>query len=357
MELPRHATALRLLSIIALIAAAWTSARAQTAVTGITYGSLVDLADTTSGTLTYLNRYRPVQTVSTTSLGSYQFTGPLASAVTVRRNTTSGNANNTTLIYQSNASNQVLGEYDTSLGNVFLSNNLYTGVRNPFANSTASTDSNIERIDFYFAGGYTVQANDALVFFDVENTGNFGDGFRIAAYTSVGTVNGVANSPTTYANTGLNVAADSFGGPLSNPDLGASATYRRSTFTSGDSLTGAASGSATAGTLQLVGILIRFSDLGLSVGQTIFGYSLMAGDVAPTTASDLVNWNNTSVYLTNTSATMTGNMDFMGFGAQISRPVPEPATYGMLLLALATVGLALHRRRRATSSPRCTSAS
>jgi len=327
---------------------------AQVTVTGITYGTLVDSPNTTSGGLTYLNRYRPVATVTTSTLGAYQFSGPLASAVTVRRNTTSGNSNNTTIIYQSNASNQVLGEYDTSLGNVFLSNNLYTGIRNPFANSTASTDSNIERIDFYFAGGYTVQADDALVFFDVENTGNLGDGFRIAAYTSVGSVNGVTDSPNVYANTGLNVAAGSFGGPINNPDNGASATYRRSTFTNGNSLTGTASGSASAGTLELVGILIRFSDLGLTVGQTIYGYSLMAGDVNPTNASDLVNWNNSSVFLTNTSATATGNMDFMGFGAQISRPVPEPSTYGLLLLAAATVGLMLHRRRRGAFSTRCT---
>ena len=335
---------------------------AQVAISGITYGTLVDSANTSSGGLTYLNQYRPVNTVSTASAGSYQFTGPLASNVYVRRNTdsngngtqnqTTDNPNNSTIIYQANGSNQVVGEYDTSLANVFLSGNLYNGVRNPFANGAGTaTNSNIERIDFYFSGGYTVQANDALVFFDVENSGNFGDGFRIAAFTAVGTVNGATNAPTTYANTGLLVAPDSFGGPLANPGGTTSATYRRSTFTSGDSLTGTASGSATAGTLELVGILIRFSDLGITAGTTIYGYSLMAGDVAPASAANLVNWNSSTYFPTNTDPAGYGNMDFMGFGAQVSRPVPEPSTYGALLLAggLGVFGLRRLRQRRSAA--------
>jgi hypothetical protein len=346
---------------LALGAAAWLPVQAQVTVTSVNYGTLVNATDTTSGGITYSNQFRPVQSVGT-SLGDYNFAGPLASNVFIRRNTDSSgdgrpnrasdNPNNTTLIYQSTAANQSLGDYETTLSNVFLGSNLYTGVRNPFGNGAGiSTNSNIERIDFHFASGYTVQADDALVFFDVENTGNFGDGFRIAAYTGVGTVNGVANAPTTYANTGLLIAPDSFGGPINNPDGGASATYRRSTFTAGDSLTGTATDNVSAGTLQLVGILIRFSDLGLTVGQTIFGYSLMAGDVAPgSNAANLVNWNNASVFLTDTDPAGYGNMDFMGFGAQVSRPVPEPSTYGAIFLVVAVSGLALHRRRRTAAS-------
>jgi hypothetical protein len=294
---------------------------AQTAVTGITYGTLVDNANQTNGGITYLNRDREVHTVSTTSLGDYHFTGPLATNVFFRRNTdsngngtpnqSSDNPNNSTLIYQVNGSNQAYGDYNANLASVFLDGNLYTGIRNPFANGAGTaTNSNIERIDFYFAGGYTVQANDALVFFDVENTGNFGDGFRIAAFTSVGTVNGVTNAPTAYANTGLLVAADSFGGPINNPEGGSTGTYYRSTFTNGDNLSGTASGTTSAGTLQLVGILISFADLGISAGTTIYGYSLMAGDVAPTTAANLVNWNNTTYYPVNTDPAGYGNMDF-----------------------------------------------
>ena len=315
------------------------TAHAQVAVTGITYGTLVDNANSTSGGLTYLNRDSTVSTV-TSSLGDYQFNGPLANNVFFRRNTdsnangtsnqTTDNPNNTTIIYQANASNQDLGNYHATAEQVFLDGDLYTGIRNPFANGAGTAaNSNVERIDFYFSGGYTVQANDAVVFFDVENAGNFGDGFRIAAYTGIGTVNGFTNAPTTYASSGLFVPADSFGGPINNPEGTSTATYRRSTFTNADNL----SGTASSGTLQLVGIQISFADLGISAGTTIYGYSLMAGDTAPTTAADLVNWNSATYFPTNTDPTGYGNMDFMGFGAQIARPVPEPSTYGAIFIA------------------------
>lgn len=328
---------------------------AQTAVTGISYGSLVDNSNTTTGGITYLNRDREVSTVSTSSLGDYQFNGPLATDVYFRRNTDSSgngssnqwndNPNNSTLIFQADGSNRSYGEYKSNLEQVFLDGNLNTGLRNPFGNGAGTgTNSNIERIDFYFSGGYTVQAGDALTFFDVENIGNFGDGFRIAAYTSVGNINGFSNAPTVYANSGLMVPADSFGGPLDNPLGGSSGDYRRATFTNGDSLSGSASNIASAGELQLVGILISFADLGISAGTTIYGYSLMAGDTAPATAANLVNWNNATYYPTDTDPTGYGNMDFMGFGAQIARPVPEPSTYGVILLAVNAALLRLRSR-------------
>lgn len=355
-QLVQLAPTMRKPLFLASLLAAAVMSPAQTAVTGVTYGTLVDNANLTQGGLTYLNRDRPVNTVSTTALGDYQFTGPLASNIYFRRNTdsngngtanqTTDNPNNTTLIYQVNGSNQDMGNYKSTPEQVFLDGNLYTGIRNPFANGAGTAaNSNVERIDFYFAGGYAVQANDALVFFDVENLGNFGDGFRIAAYTAVGTVNGFTNAPTTYANAGLMIPADSFGGPINNPEGTASASYNHSTFTNGDNLSGTASGTASSGTLQLVGMLIRFSDLGLSAGTTVYGYSLMAGDTAPTTAASLVNWNNAAYYPTNTDPAGYGNMDFMGFGAQISRPVPEPSTYGATFLSLAVAFLGWRRWR------------
>ncbi len=359
---PLTAPVRRLLLLAGALLAGLGSAQAQTAVTGITYSPVVDNTNQTQGGITYLNRDRTVNTVNTSALGDYQFNGPLASNVYFRRNTDSNgngtnngsgdNPNNTTILYQNDGSGRSYGDYQSSPGNIFLDGNLYTGIRNPFANgSGTATNSNVERIDFYFSGGYTVQADDALVFFDVENIGNFGDGFRIAAFTGVGTVNGQTNAPTTYANTGLLVPADSFGGPINNPEGGASADYTRSTFTNGDNLSGTASGTTSIGELQLVGILIRFSDLGIAAGTTIYGYSLMAGDVTPTTAANLVNWNSATYYPTNTDSAGYGNMDFMGFGAQISRPVPEPSTYGAIFVGLSAAFFGWRRYRRNVSAP------
>lgn len=324
---------------------------AQIAVTAVDYGTTTNGTDRTADNVTYLNQVTTVEYIST-SLGTYNFNGPLASSVNFRRNTSSGNSNNSTVFYQYSSTSYgnatVLGKGDTSptMSEVMLSNDLTQGLRNPFANGNSSTESNIERIDFYFSGGYTVQEGDAMVFFDLENVGNYGDGFRVAAFTGV---NG-SNTPTAYANTGLLVDPGTFGNPVATP-TGTNAKYLRSTTTNGDNLSSnqsittldTNSGTPNSNDLYLVGILIRFTDLGLSVGQTIYGYSLMAGDVTANSASDLVNWNNTSVYHTDTDGSTWGNMDFMGFGAQISKPVPEPSTYGALLIG---VGLACFGWRR-----------
>lgn len=334
---------------------------AQVAVTAVDYGSTTNGWDRTADNITYLNQTTTVEYIST-ALGTYNFNGPLASAVNFRRNTSSGNANNSTVFYQyssmSNGNATVLGKGDQSptMSEVMLSNDLTQGLRNPFANGTGTTESNIERIDFYFSGGYTVQEGDAMVFFDLENVGNYGDGFRVAAFTSVGTVNGISNAPNTYANSGLLVQPGTFGTPVDTP-TGTNAKYLRSSTTNGDNLSSSQSiatldtnsGTPNSSDLYLVGVLIRFTDLGLSVGQTIYGYSLMAGDVTATSGSDLVNWKNDSVFQTDTDGSTWGNMDFMGFGAQISKPVPEPSTYGALFLGatLAFLGLRRWRAQRA----------
>lgn len=336
-------------------------AQAQVAVTSVTYGSMVNTSNRTADNITYLNEYTPVASIGS-ALGDYQFNGPTASNVYFRRNTGAGNPNNSTVFYQysstSSGNATVYGRGDTSptLSEVMLSSDLTQGLRNPFANGgSSSLNSNIERIDFYFAGGYTVQAGDALVFFDLENVGNNGDGFRVSAFTSWGTVNGTA-APTAYANTGLLVEPDTFGDAVDTP-TGTNARYVRSTTTSGDNLASnqsiatldSNSGTPNSSDLYLVGILIPLADLGLSVGQTIYGYSLFAGDVAFTSTSQMSNWNNSTYYPTNTDASTWGNMDFMGFGAQLSRPIPEPSTYGALLVG-AVAGLLGWRRFRTRRS-------
>lgn len=346
---------------------------AQVAITGVTYGTTSNPYgnNVTVNSITYNNAYTPVTSVSTVA-GDYNFNGPVASSVVFRRGSTGSNT--TTAWYQttdfsSNGGYTVYGQGDSTptASELMLAGNLSEGLRNPFANtvslSSIGATSNIERIDFYFAGGYTVQAGDALAFFDLENYGNNGDGFRISAFTSLGTVNGVSNSPTAYANSGLFVTPGSYGDAVDVPG-GGNTGYLRSTTTNGDSLTGTqsisvidsdTSGSLGSSDLSIVGILIRFTDLGLTAGQTIYGFSLMAGDVTASSGSQLVNWNNTTVYPTTTNAGSNpnadyGNVDFAGFGAQISRPVPEPATYGAILLSVLGVGLTIRRRRQNRSA-------
>jgi hypothetical protein len=349
-------TSARTILLLVTAVLAVPAARAQVAVSSVTYGTLVNGGNVNNqgdASLDFQSQYTPVNTV-TTGIGNYRFDGPTATSIVTRRNTTEAGPNNTTVFYQTSGGNSSnpLGQYESSVQNMFLSGNLSEGLRNPFANGAGSENSNIERIDFNLPN-YVVQANDALVFFDLENTGNFGDGFRIAAYTSLGTVNGVANAPNVYAGGGLLVAPDSFGGPINSPTGGTNGNFERVTYTNGDNLSGAASDISDIGNgLNLVGIMIRFSDLGIAAGTMIQGFSLMGADVVTTSSSgsDLVNWNSTTNYRTNTDPVGVGNMDFMGFGATIARPVPEPSTYGAILMGATLCGWLWHRRRRAIAS-------
>jgi hypothetical protein len=128
---------------VLLLGALWfAAAQAQVTVTGVTYGTLTNNTDTSHAGLTYREQYAPVNTV-TTSLGDYRFDGPVASNIIVRRNTSEAGPNNTTVFYQTSASNSTapLGQYESSVANMFLSNNLYEGLRNPFANGAADPDT------------------------------------------------------------------------------------------------------------------------------------------------------------------------------------------------------------------------
>ena len=131
---------------------------AQQAITGVTYGSSADAADSTAGNIVYLNKSQTVNQVSTATT-NYIFDGPIASNVYFRRGSTG--TNGATAWYQgtdfsSSGGYQVYGQGDTTptLPELMLTSNLSEGLRNPFANTVSSSSigptSNIERIDFYF---------------------------------------------------------------------------------------------------------------------------------------------------------------------------------------------------------------
>ncbi|MCF3651158.1 PEP-CTERM sorting domain-containing protein [Synoicihabitans lomoniglobus] len=324
------------------------AAFAQIAVTDISYGPRQNDPNSTQGGITFRNELYDVNTIDAGG-ESYRFDGPVADSVHIRRNTTAGNPDNTTLFYQVQQSRwsgtSAYGTAPTTLEEVFTDGNLFTGVRDPFANtgsSSNSQNSNIERIDFYF-GDYVVQEGAGIVFFDLENVGNQGDAFKIAAFDSW---DASTYTPDSYANTGLNIAPDSFGTGLNSPTDNSSLDFGRATYTNSDNLSGSASNFTVFGSdLELVGIMIRFTDLGLEVGSTIQGFSIMASDVNAATSVDLVDWTDNTVYRTDTDRNTHGNVDFMGFGAQLANPVPEPSSYGAIFVGLLS-GFYLTRRRR-----------
>ncbi len=320
---------------------------AQVAVTSVSYGARQNDWNQSQGGIVFRNESYAVDSIGTEA-GDYTMSGPMAQDVYVRRNTSwwNSNPNYTTLFYQIDHHDRAYGTTPSTVEDVFLSGNLFSGIRDPFANtgsSTYSQNSNIERIDFFF-GDYVVEEGAGIILFDLENAGNFGDAFRIAAFTGW---DSSAAAPDLYANTGLLIAPDSYGGPLLSPTDNGSTEFGRATYGDGDDVSGSAYNfTPLADDLAMVGILIRFTDMGLQVGQTINGFSLMASDVNVTVASDLVNWNNAAVYRTDTDRNTHGNIDFMGFGGQIANAVPEPSTYGAWFIGLLGAAYALRVRRQ-----------
>lgn len=339
--------AFRLLVVVALVLAAG-AARAQTTVTAVTTSTNTTAASSTEGgtnpaTLTFLN---DVRSVSTYVAGGVEYLAvDAANNVFVRRNTTAGNANRTSLWMENDAAaNTVKGTDKDSLPAVFLDNNLFQGADNVFVNGTTTSQSNIERVDFVWSGGFTVAAaTDGLAIFERGAAGAH-DAFQVAVITSLGS--GLA-SPLTWTFGGvLELASANYGANLdvTNDGTADNLAYRLIRYNAGDTLTTHNPGNE-AGSQGLAGVHISFADLGISVGTTIYGYAIMASDVTNVSAN-LVNWNTTSFYPTNTTDAF-GGIDFAAFGGQRTRVVPEPSVYGAGLLGLGAALLAW-RRRRAT---------
>jgi hypothetical protein len=286
--------------------------------------------------------------------------GPTASAVYVRRNfDSSGNGVlNQSGVDNSNRSSvwntqyddvdRLLGTYESSMNGVLLNNNVVMGADNVFVNSNDAarkSAGNIERLDFYF-GATTVNANEGITIFDRGLVGQH-DSVKIAVFTSWGSSNGTA-SPTGFSGNVVTLSASSYGNNLDwNPNVAGvqdSMDYTLLRFNNGDNLTALDEGTEV-NTQGVAGAFISFADLGIASGATIYGYSIMGADVT-SNVSNLADWRNATYYPTGTSDE-NGGIDLMSFNGRIARPVPEPSTYGALLLG-GCVGVWFFRRRITT---------
>ncbi len=330
------------------------SARAQTAITSWTVSNS-DAADSTaySPIITFRNT---TYNVTGITAGTAKTIDSTASSVYIRRNTDS-NANGTP--NQSGVDNNnyssvwdaqegastttVSGTYQATLGDVLLmSNNTLLGADNLFSNSsTAATtaSANIERVDFYWSGGFTAISSDGFAVFDRGVAGGH-DPFRVAVFTGWDSIN---NKPITYSGNTVTTAAGNYGANLDyDPVTGGTqatiANYRIFRYNTGDDLsTLSANNSGSA--QGLAGVFISFADLGIAQGTTVYGYSIMASDTT-TTIANLADWTNSTYYPTST-ADANGGIDLMGFNGR--RFVPEPSAYGAMFLGLSSMVLGFRR--------------
>ncbi len=343
----------RAAGVVGLILSLSPEAMGQTAITdwSITTSSV---RDSEEDGIYYRNSTYAISQFST---GGTAYTlGPTATSVFIRRNADSSGSggNNQSGIDNNNRSSvwnaqyggadDLLGTYQANLGGVLLNNNAIMGADNVFANSNdpaRKSAGNIERLDFYF-GATSVQANQGISIFDRGVAGEH-DSVKVAIFTSWNAANG--GSPLTYSGKVVTLGASNYGSNLDwNPNqsgLQSDLTYTLLRFNNGDNL-GALDEGAETNTQGVAGAFISFADLGIASGTTIYGYSIMGADVTAN-VGNLADWRNATYYPTGTSDE-NGGIDLMSFNGRIARPVPEPSTYGALLLG-GCVGVWFLRRR------------
>ena len=320
---------------------------AQIAVSSITT-STTDLSNqTTNGqvfdrTTTSITQFKDVA-------GNIYDANTVAGAAYVRRNTGAGNANNSSMWYTDSATaGRYSATYATDYASLLLGNNILRGSDNTFANGTDATSGNIERLDFVFnPSGITANLSTSVAVFDRGAIGVH-DNVKIAIITGWDSVN---NVPTSYGGTLVSVDPADYG----TANLTSDFNYNLFRYSNGNNLGSPYWNSNTeTGTQGLGGTVVSMADLGIAVGTTIYGYSLMAYDVTNGgSMANLVDWTNATYYATDTTgATGTGGIDLSAVnGVLYNRHVPEPATYGAVFIGFVALVLGWRRYRRGLSAP------
>jgi hypothetical protein len=269
----------------------------------------------------------------------------------VRRNTGVGNANNSSVWYADGSSTDFAATYANTYDSLLLGNNLLRGSDNTFANGSGTNTGNIERLDFLFnPSGITATIATAFAVFDRGNATEH-DTVSIAVITGWDSIN---NVPTSYGGVLVTLSPASYG--TTNPT--ANFDYHLFRYSNGSNLGSPYwDDNAETGAQGIGGATISMSDLGISAGTTIYGYSLIAGDVTAATINNnmanLVDWNNTTYYSTTTDGNSGGGgIDLSAVnGVLYNKRVPEPSTYGAIFVGLSAAFFGWRRYRRGLSAP------
>lgn len=257
-----------------------------------------------------------------------------ADNVFIRRNAVNNNQSSTWYT-TSGVGTDLSGVHYNDYGQMLHSNNLFGGSDNTFANGTVNTSGNIERIDFTWNSGLTVTNAFAFAVFD-RGAVNVHDSFAIAAVTAIDAF----GNPTAFG-TLLKIAA---GWGSANPL--ADFNYRLFRYANGDNIT-ASTDSAAIATQGIGGIVITAADLGLTLGQKIYGYALMAQDVTATNSTELLDWTNAAFYPTTTDGnTGGGGIDLAAINGLAFAAVPEPVSTSVLVAFIFLTVVVSYRKQR-----------
>ncbi len=105
--------------------------------------------------------------------------------------------------------------------------------------------------------------------------------------------------------------------------------------------------SADNGTVfaSLINTATTWSDLTFDT-VTLNGVNISTGDIGPLSIAAILGQNVTGPLTLAVSGTVTGQVASYGGDFNVTTPVPEPATYGMLAGGLAVLAFAARRRKQ-----------
>lgn len=219
----------------------------------------------------------------------YTYASFLTGNVRLRRVNNAGTTGNFTLVWaevvNAGTTYNMLPEYQNDMES-FFNNRTYNKGTDNFFDNTSSNSNNIERMDWILTGGYST-SSPGQVGFAVFERGAVAahDPFCIAAITSL---DGLGN-PSSYSNI-VRVTAANYGDP------GPNVTYRILKAQNPSNLLDAGTGTQSRG-----GVIISLQDLGITSGQTIYGYSLFSNDLpVGATPANLVDFTDTTYFPINT---------------------------------------------------------
>jgi hypothetical protein len=225
--------------------------------------------------------------------------------------------------------------YIDTMENLLAAGMLNQGTDNIFTNAGNGdgNNNNIERVDVIFPTGLNTASPTRAGFAIFDRGGNNAhDPFRIVAITSLdarGDPNGFGSVKTCTGGNGSNNG--NWGHPTTANGNKQIACYvmRKD---AGDPYLRASSNINQ----ELGGVFYSFADLGITSGQTLYGYALLGPDgTASPTSAQLLDLNNTSVYPTTTTES-SGGLDLVAVntvfqtGSYVvlslppAKPTPQP---------------------------------
>jgi hypothetical protein len=200
---------------------------------------------------------------------------------------------------------KIKAPYTPKMEDLFQSNNIAIGIDNMFANDYVTNFNNIERMDVVIPAGLLVQVPAAQGFALFERGDyNAHDPSKVALITAID-ANG---NPTAYATSVMKIVTANY----YDSTFTANRVYQPSNFTNGnwailrrDDSTGLLQVSDKVSLSQGIGgVMVKFSDFGVTAGTTVYGYSVLGGDFPDAaTGSNVVDYTNTTYFPTTTPGT------------------------------------------------------